>query len=92
MPPISQITSQLLGPCACIYNCDTTPFRDNRIPLFVKAVKLNMPLQSKLHFVIDDALLEASMLPHSVASFDNTRHLCEGDVIFSDQYAVIIIK
>ena len=32
------------------------------------------------------------MLPHSVASFDKTRHLCVGDLIFSDQYAVIIIK
>ena len=101
-----------------IYNCDSTPFRDNRIPLFVKAMKLNRPLQPKLHFVIE-ALLEAiilacsllhsplvfkalyllafysflklsNMLPHSVASFDNTRHLCVGDVI--SQYAVIIIK
>ena len=84
MLPISQITSQPLGPCALyiivilllfeiigyftafikrgillsrkairsmciIYNCDTTPFRDNRIPLFIKAVKLNRPLQPKLH-------------------------------------------
>ena len=104
-----------------IYNCDTTSFRNNRIPLFIKAVKLNRPLQPKLHVVIDEVLLEAivlacsslhsplmfkalyllafysflrlsNILPHSVSSFDSTRHLCVGDVIFADEYAIIMIK
>ena len=41
-----------------IYNCNTTPFRDNRLPLFIKAVKLNRPLQPKLPFVINEGLLQ----------------------------------
>ena len=27
-----------------IYNCDASPFRDHRIPLFIKLVKINRPL------------------------------------------------
>ena len=60
----SNITNHLtaIRSMCIIYNCVTTPFRDNRIPLFIKAVKLNRPLQPKLHFVIDEALLEAIVL------------------------------
>ena len=91
------------------------------IPLFIKAVNLNRPLQPKRQLTIDEALLEAiifaclslhsplvfkalyllvfysflrlsNILPHSVSSCDTSSHLCIGDVIFVDQYAVVIIK
>ena len=36
-----------------ICTCDTALFRDNRLPLFIKAVKLNIPFQPKLIFIND---------------------------------------
>ena len=94
-----------------IYGCDTALFRDNRIPLFIKAIKLKRPLQPKLTFAIDEVLLHAivqvfatlhspvtfkalyllafysflrlsNILPHTSSSFDSSRHLCIGDIIF----------
>ena len=104
-----------------IYDCDTSSFRDKRIPLFIKAVKCNRPLQPSLPFVIDELLLHdivlacsslhspivfkalyllafysflrlSNILPHSVATFDSTRHLYVGDIIFSDSSAVVVVK
>ena len=34
----------------------------------------------------------SNILPHSVSSFDSSRHLCVGDIIFADHYVVVIIK
>ena len=34
----------------------------------------------------------SNIAPHSVASFDYTRHLTVGDVIFTHQFLKIIIK
>ena len=31
-----------------IYNCDASAFRDQRIPLFIKSVKINRPVQPVL--------------------------------------------
>ena len=60
----SNITNHLtaIRSMCIIYNCNKIPFRDDRIPLFIKAVKLNRPLQPKLHFVIDEALLHSIVL------------------------------
>ena len=41
-----------------IYNCDTAAFRDQRIPLFIKSVKIKRIFQPKLHFVIDEEVLK----------------------------------
>ena len=50
-----------IGSMCIIYNCNTSPFRNNRIPLFIKAVKINRPLQPNLSFLIDETLLQAIM-------------------------------
>ena len=47
-----------------IYVCDTTPFPDQRLPLFVKSLKINT-------FMVDDQLLlkivtVSQHLPHSL--------------------------
>ena len=84
-----------------IYNFNTTPFRDNSIPHFVKAFKLNKPFQHTdyiLFFVFKALYLLAfysflrlsNILPHSVSPFDSTLYV--GAVIFAGQYAVVIIK
>ena len=40
-----------------IYGLDTTPFRDQRVPLFVKSLKINRPLAPVVKIVIDHTLL-----------------------------------
>ena len=37
-----------------IYNCDASVFRDNRIPLFIKSIKSNRPLNPVIKTVIDE--------------------------------------
>ena len=87
--------------CCIIYNIDATPFRDNRIPLFLKSININ---RSTWKFVLNENILHSiyavcpclptpevfralyflffsflrlsSILPHSVATFDRSRHLC----------------
>ena len=107
--------------CCIIYNIDITPFRDNRIPLFIKSIKINRSFQPSSKVIIDKNVLDSickvcshlpfpevflalyllayfsflrlsSILPHSLTTFDRTRHLCIGDIIFSDQGAVIVVK
>ena len=56
---------------AIIYAIDTSPFRINRIPLFVKSLKINRRFQPKLSFVVDEHLLlnmitVSQHLPHSL--------------------------
>ena len=41
-----------------VYGLDTTEFRDRRIPLFLKAVKINKPLKPLLSLTFDVQLLE----------------------------------
>ena len=41
-----------------IYNCDIAAFWDQRIPLFIKSVKINRIFQRELHFVIDEEVLK----------------------------------
>ena len=55
----SNITNHLtvIRSLCIIYNCDISMLRDKRIPLFIKAVKLNRPVQRKYHFVIDKNIL-----------------------------------
>ena len=42
---------------AIIYAIDTSPFHDNRIPLFVKSLKINRRFQPKTTFGVDEHLL-----------------------------------
>ena len=46
-----------------------------------------------LYLVVFFSFLRLSnVLPHSVASFDHTRQLARGDVIFGDSGAVLLLK
>ena len=40
-----------------IYNCDASAFRDHRIPLFIKYVKIDRPLNPVFKTVIDEHTL-----------------------------------
>ena len=41
-----------------IYNCDTTPFRDHRLVLFTKSLKINRQFNPGLKQFIDENLLD----------------------------------
>ena len=104
-----------------VYGQDTSFMRDQRVPLFIKAITINRPLKHSLPLVIDDHIpldviriiqnLEypivyqalyllwvfsflrlSNILPHSANTFDITRQLCRGDLIFSIHNVVILIK
>ena len=120
---VSNITNHIAGIRAMfvVYGLNTTIFTDSRISLFLKAVRINRPLQPHITLSLDDALLLkilqvcyqfnhtpvfqalyslcffsflrlSNILPHSVATFDPSRHLCRADVIFGHSKAVIVIK
>ena len=40
-----------------IYGYNTAPFRDQRIPLFIRSLKINRPFTPKIQLLIDDTLL-----------------------------------
>ena len=40
-----------------VYGYNTAPFRDQRIPLFIKSLKIQRPFTPKLQLLIDDTLL-----------------------------------
>ena len=119
----SNITNHIAGIRAMfvVYGLNPTIFTDSRIPLFLKAVRINRPLQPRITLTLDAALLSkilqvcyhfnytpvfqalysfcffsflrlSNILPHSVATFDPSRHLCRADVIFGHSKAVIVIK
>ena len=95
----------------CLIYGNTLPFRDQRIPLFIKSLKLNRSFVPKVSIVLDHTLLlqiitASAQLPfpevyralyllaffsfhrlsniilHLINDFDQTKHLCVGDVIF----------
>ena len=107
--------------CCIVYHINTAPFRDHRLPLFIKSIKINRPLQPLWNLIVDENMLLSictmssmlpfpkvfkalylltyfsflrlsSILPHTLAAFDHTRHLCKGDIIFSHHNAVIVVK
>ena len=53
------ITNHITGirSMSIIYGIDTTPFRDQRIPLFIKSLKINRPLAPVVKILIDQTLL-----------------------------------
>ena len=40
-----------------IYNCDTTPFRDERLLLFIKSLKINRQFNPRFKLFIDENML-----------------------------------
>ena len=103
------------------YGLTVAHFLDQRIQMFIKALKTNRPLHLSTTAYIDEHVLEqillqcdnydnaavykslysfaflsflriSNILPHPVAAFDCTRHLCRGDVMFTDRGATILNK
>ena len=99
----------------------TESFRDQRIQLYLKALKINAPFQPTIRPTLDIQKLQSllkycdsvpysmtfkplyltcffsflrlsNILPHSVATFDYTRHLARGDFIKSGEGAVLLLK
>ena len=58
------------------------------------AAHLQFPVAYKvLHLLALFSFLRLSnILPHMANSFDKTRHLCVGDIIFSDSRTIFLIK
>ena len=104
-----------------LHGIDTSPFKDDRLSLFIKSLKINAPFTPKINSMVSIELLQkilitceqlphpqvfkalysfaffsflrlSNMLPHSSKQFDLTRHLTRGDLIFSENSAVIIVK
>ena len=119
----SNISNYLAGIRAycVIYNIPTISFRDEKIQMFIRSLKINRPLVIKntpiltqdmlISFLEVTAKLEApqvftslyllaffsflrlsNMVPHSFKNFDGFRHLARGDIIFSHDMAIIIVK
>ena len=104
-----------------VFNLDTVYFQHQQIQYFLKSLKINRPLQPKIHKRIDIQLLTSiiqvaetlqhshifrplyilayfsflrlsNILPHTTTTFDYTRHLSKGDVIFAQDQVLLIIK
>ena len=70
MSPDNIVHTTAVRSLAIIYACDTAPFSDHRIPIFVKSLKINRTFQPKIKLVVDEDLLlkivtVAQHLPHS---------------------------
>ena len=104
-----------------LYGLSTEPFKDQRIQLYLKALKITAPFQPTIRPTLDIQKLQSllkycdsvphsiifkplyltcffsflrlsNILPHSVATFDNTRHLARGDFIKSAEGAILLLK
>ena len=104
-----------------VHACDTTLFRGQKIPLFIKSLRINRSIQPMLSLVLDQEILFSiemaceqfpspllfktlyllaffsfcrlsNLLPHVASRFDYTRHLCRGDIIFSQDAVIIVVK
>ena len=103
------------------YSISTKPLRNQKIQLFIKALKINKPFTPINPTIITDDMLGkilleceklqspvifkalysfaffsflrmSNLLPHSAVTFDITRQLCRGDVLFSDSGATVLLK
>ena len=117
---ISNYLAAIRAQCI-VFNLNTACFQHQQIQYFLKSLKINRPLQPKIHKHIDTQLLNSiiritetlhhpqvfkslyilaffsflrlsNILPHAISTFDNTRHLAKGDVIFDQDQVLLIIK
>ena len=119
----SNISNHLAGirTMYIVHGLSTTPFKDERLALYLKALRLNAQPVPRNRSVVTLQMLEqilqaclsfemqfiykplyllafysvlrlSNILPHSLHSFDPTRQLCRGDIIFSSEHAVVLIK
>ena len=104
-----------------IYNIPNMAFKDEKIQMFIRSLKINRPLSIKNTSILTDAMIFdilettaqlenpqvftalyllaffsflrlSNMVPHSFASFDLSRNLARGDIIFSHDIAIILVK
>ena len=104
-----------------IHNLPTHHFRDEKIQILVKSVKINRPLLVKTNSIFAEQMLLdiiaatetlefseiflsvyllaffsffrlLNMVPHAKNGFDPSRHLARGDIIFSDNEAIVLVK
>ena len=104
-----------------IHGLPTQPFTDQRIQLYLKALKLNAPFQPTIRPTLDIAKLHSLLgfcesvphsnvfkalyltcffsflrlsnsLPHSLSTFDVTRHIARADFITAGSGAVLLLK
>ena len=120
---VSNITNHVAGlrSMYIVHGLPTTPFKDERLPLFLKSLKINAPLSPIVRKIISiDMLIQivqacdklrdpvlfkslylfsffsflrlSNILPHSAATFDVSRHLARGDLIWSQDSCLVLIK
>ena len=117
----SQISNYLaaLRSLYIVYGLNTSAFKDERLPLFIKSLQLQALLKPRSVLLLDIGLLQklltsvknlafqwssdhffgrffsfvrfSNLLPHSVSTFDHTRQLARGDIIFARQGAVLVV-
>ena len=110
----SNISNHLAGVRAycAIYNIPTSSFKDEKIQMFIKSLKINRPLNVKNISILTDAMIldimeTTSKLEHPqvftalylLAFFSFLRlsnmvpfHLARGDIIFSHDMAIVLVK
>ena len=104
-----------------IHNLPTPLFRNEKIQMFVKSVKINKPLLVKTNSIFTEQMLLdiiattetlefseiflsvyllaffsflrlSNMVPHAKNGFNPSRHLARGDIIVSDNEAIVLVK
>ena len=70
------ITNHITGirSMSIVYGIDTTPFRDQRIPLFIKSLKINRPLAPVVKILIDHTLFLANCYSFSALTISFGLH------------------
>ena len=71
-----------------VYGINTTPFRDQKIPLFIKSLKINRPLAPVVKILIDQTLLFANCYSFSSLTISFGLHtiVLAGVLFFSQNF------
>ena len=79
----ANITNHLrvIRSCCIIYNIDTAPFRDNKLPLFIKSIKINRTLQPLWKFMVDENTLYSICAANVSLPFHKTFKACTSSLI-----------
>ena len=120
---VSNITNYLaaIRAVSIIYDLPTECFKNQKIQMLIRSLKLNRPLTLRSQSVLDENMLNqvvlachqlqnplvfsvihlfaffsflrfSNIVPHSISTFDVSRHLTHGDIIFGQNLAIIVLK
>ena len=120
---VSSISNYLaaIRALSIMYDLPTDCFKNKKIQMFIRALKLNRPLTLKSHSILDEHMLKqvllvchelqnslvfsaiyllaffsflrlSNIVPHSTSTFNVSRHLARGDIIFGLDLAIIVVK